>query len=362
MYLIKLCYNNLRGDGMPRIKLLREPGFIYDLIFVFYLKFNTKLCIQILNHDEKEQENIRFFNEILEQFSEIPEDLYVFFHALDNGRCFITRCYFNNYQDSFTTTYNFKLLQNELSDKERLIRNLLRFYFHDLSEEKVEEFMNSKVELFSCIKESKYSSEEKSKLYEFFINPEPYIQTLQFELMSKEFMLTQYYEKNYQKILEVYNQTSFELLSEQVKEIKDLSFIEKNGQELYVSYCLVRKLCINLFFIPEGALYILGYDYLSVLDFVKEQNKDVDLQGLGNALCEESRVKILLLLLEQKEVTCKDLERLFSFSGSTAYHHMTMMVRIGLIKTRNEGKTIFYSLNRKYFDTIIGILSKFSNK
>ena len=68
MYLIKLCYNNLRGDGMPRIKLLREPGFIYDLIFVFYLKFNTKLCIQILNHDEKEQENIRFFNEILEQF------------------------------------------------------------------------------------------------------------------------------------------------------------------------------------------------------------------------------------------------------------------------------------------------------
>ena len=120
--------------------------------------------------------------------------------------------------------------------------------------------------------------------------------------------------------------------------------------------------CINLFFIPEGALYILGYDYLSVLDFVKEQNKDVDLQGLGNALCEESRVKILLLLLEQKEVTCKDLERLFSFSGSTAYHHMTMMVRIGLIKTRNEGKTIFYSLNRKYFDTIIGILSKFSNK
>lgn len=36
-----------------------------------------------------------------------------------------------------------------------------------------------------------------------------------------------------------------------------------------------------------------------------------------------------------------------------------MMVRIGVIKTRNEWKTILYSLNRPYFDTIIGVLSRF---
>ena len=347
---------------MPQMKLLKEPGYIYDLIFIFYLKFNMKLCIDSLDNSGKQSDSIRSFNELLDQFPDIPEDLFVFFHAIENGRCFITTYYFNPYSELFPTTYNFKFLQNELSDRDRLIRNLIQYYFHDLSENEIEECRHSNIALFARIKSSKYSSEEKSKLYEFFIHPEPYIQTLQFELMAKDFMLSQYYEKNYEKILEVHNQTTFELLSEQVKGLKDLSFIKENKQELYVSYCLLREFCINFFGIQEGAVYLLGCDYLSVLDFVKKQNKDVDLQDFGNALCEESRVKILLLLLEREEVTCKDLEKLFSFSGSTAYHHMTMMVKIGVIKTRNEGKTILYSLNRKYFDAVIGVLSKFSSK
>lgn len=347
---------------MTQIKLLKEPGFIYDLIFVFYLKFNTKLCIKKLENSEQDSEGVRFFNDILEQFSEIPEDLYVFFHALDNDRCFITAYYFNPYTDYFTSAYDFKFLQNELSDKERLIRNLVKFYFHNITDEELESCMKSNIRLFSHIKQSDYSDEEKSRLYEFFINPEPYIQTLLFELMSKNFMLSQYYEKNYEKILDVFNQTTFDKLNEQVKDLKDLSFIKENNQELYVSYCLVRKFCVNLIFIKEGALYLLGDGYLSILNFIKARTKDVDLQGLGSALCEESRVKILELLLEREEVTCKDLERLFSFSGSTAYHHMTMMVKNGLIKTRNEGKTIFYSINSKYFDAVIGVLSKFANR
>lgn len=346
---------------MPPIKLLKEPGYIYDLIFIFYLKFNTRLCIDTLEHYEKQSECVCYFNDVLDQFSDIPEDLFVFFHAIENGSCFITTHYFDPYSELFTTTYNFKFLQNELSDRDRLIRNLIRFYFYGLPENEIEECRNSDVILFSHIKNSKYSNEEKSRLYEFFINPDPYIQMLQFELITKEFMLSQYYQKNYQKILEVYNQTTFELLSEQVKGLKNLNFIKENKQELYVSYCLLREFCINFFGIQEGAVYLLGFNYLSVLDFVKRTHKDVDLQNFGNALCEESRIKILLLLLEREEVTCKDLEKLFSFSGSTAYHHMTMMVKIGIIKTRNEGKTILYSLNRKYFDAVIGILSKFSS-
>lgn len=347
---------------MSQIRLLKEPGYIYDLIFIFYLRFNKRLYINTLDNNERQAETIKYFNDLLDQFSDIPEDLFVFFHALENGRCFIATHYFNSYKEQFTTTFDFKFLQKELLDRERLIRNLLRFYFCDLSEEKLEQCINSKLELFSRIKNSKYSGDEKSKLYEFFIDPEPYLQTLQYELMAKELMLSQYYEKNYQKILEVYNQTTFEMLSEHINGLKDLSFIKENNQKLYTSFCLLRKFCINFFGIQDGVLYLLGYDYLSILDFVKGNNKNPNLQEFGNALCEESRVKILQLLLEREEVTCKDLEKIFSFSGSTAYHHITMMTKIGLVKTRNEGKTILYCLNRKYFDAIIDVLSKFSNR
>lgn len=346
---------------MPPIRLLKEPGFIYDLIFVFYLNFNKELCINTLANHEKQSENAQFFNDILNQFSDIPEDLFVFFHALDNGRCFFSTYYFNPYQELFTTTYNFRFLLNELSDKNKLIRSLIHFYLHDLSEEDLEKCVQSNVVLFSHIKESKYTSEEKSKLYEFFIHSEPYLQTLQYELMAKEVILSQYYEKNYQKILEVYNQTTFEILKEQMKRLTNLSYFENDHDKFCTSFCLINKYCINLICIREGALYLLGYEYFIVLNLAKGK-KNLSLQDFGNALNEESRVKILQLLLEQPEVTCKDLEKQFNFSGSTAYHHITMMVRVGVIKTRNEGKTILYSLNRTYFDAIIGVLSRFSSR
>lgn len=344
---------------MPQIRLLKEPGYIYDLIFVFYLRFNTHLYINSLNN-EKKADVTKYFNDLLEQFPDIPEDLFVFFHAIENGRCFIATKYFNEYKESFTTTYDFKFMQKELSDRNRLMRELIHFYFHELTEEELDECVKLNLTLFSYIKKSKYSDEEKRKLYEFFIEPEPYLQTLQYELMAKELMLSQYYEKHYQKILEVHNKTTFETISKSVKDFFDLSFIDINNQKLYVSYCILRKFCINFFGIQEGAIFLLGYDYLSIIDDVKNR-KDLDLQDFGNALCEESRVKILELLLQRKEVTCKDLEKIFSFSGSTAYHHITMMTKIGVVKTRNEGKTILYSLNRAYFDAIIGVLSKYSN-
>lgn len=347
---------------MPQIRLLKEPGYIYDLIFIFYLKFNTKLCINNLDsNDKKLSENIKFFNDLLDQFPEISEDLYVFFHAVENGRCLITTQYFNPHKEQFSTTYNFKFLQKELSDKDKIIRNVVRFYFYDLTDEQVDDCINSSSVLFSCIKNSNYGAEIKSKLYEFFHDTEHHIQTLYYELMTKEFMLSQYYEKNYQKILDVYDQTTFETLSDYMKGLMDLSYIKKNNKTLFVSFCLLLKFSIDFFGIDEGAVFLLGCDYQSVIDFAKNR-KDLSLLDFGNAFCEESRVKILELLLERSEVTCKDLEKIFSFSGSTAYHHITMMTKIGVVKTRNEGKTILYSLNRKYFDAIIDVLSKYSSK
>ena len=82
----------------------------------------------------------------------------------------------------------------------------------------------------------------------------------------------------------------------------------------------------------------------------------------GNAIGDISRAKILWFIWEKGEATCKDLEKEFDFSGSTAYHHITLMTRVGVLKTRNEGKTVYYSVNRKYFDTAVGVLNTFTTK
>lgn len=346
---------------MPNIKVLKDPGFLYDLNYLFYAKFNTQLCVDSLADEAKKEAYKKYLKETLQHFGDISDDLYVFYHAIKNGRCFITTFYMNPYKDHFSTDFDFKYFKNLLSDTEGLIRNLIQFYLYDISKESLEECFSSTEKLFAYIKASKYSGEEKSKLYEFFINPTPYFQTLQYELIEKEILLSAYYKDNYDKIIEAHNNTTFEVLSQPVKCEKDLSFLNNDDQVLYASYCLLNKFFMKFLFVTDGMIYLFGYDYCSIINQIIDSNKKPPLQDLCSALSEESRVQILNLLLERKEVTCKDLEKHFNFSGSTAYHHISLLTKAGAVKIRNEGKTIFYSLNRKHFDMMRAQLKVFSN-
>ncbi len=346
---------------MPNIKVIKDPGFLYDLNYLFYAKFNTQLCVDSLADEAKKEAYKKYLKETLKYFGDISDDLYVFYHAIKNGRCFITTFYMNPYKDRFSTDFDFKYFKNLLSDTDGMIRNLIQFYLYDLSQESLEECFSSIEKLFAYIKASKYSGEEKSKLYEFFINPSPYFQTLQYELIEKEILLSAYYKENYETILEAHNNTTFEILCENVKDIRDLSFLREEEQSLYTSFCLLNKYYMNLFFLTDGAIYLLGVDYASIISALVKTQKKQPLEELCGALGETSRMQILNLLLERKEVTCKDLEKFFNFSGSTAYHHISLLTKAGAVKVRNEGKTIYYSLNRRYFDTMISQLKSFSN-
>ena len=163
---------------MPNIKVIKDPGFLYDLNYLFYAKFNTQLCVDELADETKKEAYKKYLKETLKYFGDISDDLYVFYHAIKNGRCFITTFYMNPYKDHFSTDFDFKYFKNLLSDTDGMIRNLIQFYLYDLSQESLEKCFSSTEKLFAYIKASKYSGEEKSKLYEFFINPTPYFQTL----------------------------------------------------------------------------------------------------------------------------------------------------------------------------------------
>jgi len=348
-------------EKINKIQLLKEPGYVYDLLFVFYAKFNTQLCVESFPNPDKKEENTKNLQEILSRFHDIPDDLYVFFHAIETGRIFLTTFYFKPYRNQFAAAYNFQYLQTELSDQNKLVRNLIKFYFHDFDHDEIEQCASSLNRIFSHIKDSKYSDEEKNKLYEFFIDPSRYIQLLRYELMKKELVLSEYYKENYQKIIDLYNQTSFESLHEDLKRFCEID-IEDDSGITYASYCLLNKFCISVWFLKNGFMPLLGCEYTSVFGYTNRDGCEPDLCGLGTALCEESRIKILRFLHERNEVTCKDLEREFSFSGSTAYHHITIMTKCGLVTTRNEGKTILYSLNAKYINNVIDAFYKLLKK
>ena len=346
---------------MSKIQVLQDPGFLYDLNFIFYLKFNMEAFIEDITDKSKKEENTAYFKGAIAEFGEISDDLYVFYHANQSGRCFMTTYYLMPFVKQNPSEIDLNFIQSKLNDQKQLLRNLISFYFNNLPNEDIEDCISSPSKLFNIVKKSNLSGEEKSKLYEFFMDPAPYIQTLHYEIISKSLLLSDYYKDNYKKILDANNNLDIEIIQTQMKGLKDLNFLNSENQILYISFCLINKHLINSLPFDNGLLYILGYDYTSVLDIAKKRNQKPNLQGLGISLCEESRVKILEMIAERGEITCKDLEREFNFSGSTSYHHITIMTKAGILKTRNEGKTILYSVNKKYFLDIIDTLNNLLN-
>ena len=347
---------------MPKIQVLKDPGYIYDLNYLFYLHFNKQLCMGQEENVCKKEANEKYIKELLAHFGNISDDLYVFYHANQNGRTLMTAFYLDPYKERFITDYNFQFLKKLLLDVDGMIRNVVRFYLHWLTEEEIDACVASNTKLYAHIKASQYSYEEKSRLYEFFHNPLAYIQALQCELIEKEQLLSVYYKENYEKLIEAHSQTTFETLCKNLKGFCNFDFMNKGSQVIYTSYCLLYRSLITLYFTNEGAVCFLGYDYLTTIKKILKAPPKPALDSLCAALSEVSRVQILHMLLKKPEITCKELERVFSFSGSTAYHHLSILTKSGALKLRNEGKIIYYSLNRPFFDSMIDLLKAFSNQ
>lgn len=66
------------------------------------------------------------------------------------------------------------------------------------------------------------------------------------------------------------------------------------------------------------------------------------------ALGEPTRIKIAMLLTEERNLCCSDIgSKLESVAGSTLSHHLKQLTDCGLLKLRKDGTFIYYSVNRE---------------
>ena len=347
---------------MAQFRFLKAPGYIYDIFYIFSLYFNREEHLSSDVNASSVEADAAFLNQMIQDFSPISDEIELFFHRRKDGRILMPKYCFEPYQDHFATDYSFDFLMQILMNHDQLIEKLIEFYFPDMGHDDVLMVKSSLVEMSKQIDASQYDEHIKRRLYSFFINPEPIIQKLVYELMAKELMLSQYYEKNYQKIVSVQNDFDFDEFAEAVKGFRNIDFLNEEKSEVYFSVCLINKNCVNFFLHPQKPVILLGYNYIeSIKDFFSRKHHP-SLKEFGDVITEQNRIDILNLLVERKEVTIKDLEKLLDFSGSTAYYHLTMMTRCNMVKTRNQGKTVFYSLNQHYFESIIEVLSKYLKK
>ena len=342
---------------MPDLKLIKNPGYTYDLLFLFYYKYNCDLIPALFEVDEEEMER---FSEMGRLFEPISEDLYVFFRFVKPFRCFFTVNYFDNCFNAFIAKYDLDFVLKQLNDYDALIKNLIKHYFDELSEEQVNDCIASTKCMFEIIKKSSYDDKLKTKLYEFFIDPESHIRLLQYELMAKEVQLAAYYEKNYAKILNVYNELNFDLLVDQFSFLEDQKHSICKSDTMYLSFCLLNHRLVRRHVWGERTLLLLGVDFFASLQQLKKKRMDIVSEQFGAALSDATRVRMLEVIAQKGKCTCKMLAAELDLAPSTAYHHVSMLERCALVESNMVGKSFYYKINRKYFSALIDYFKKFA--
>lgn len=98
---------------------------------------------------------------------------------------------------------------------------------------------------------------------------------------------------------------------------------------------------------------VVHEDLLKIVnDTIPEETKLYDLAELFKVFGDSTRIRILFVLFEAEVCVC-DLAQALNMTQSAISHQLRILKQNKLVKSRREGKSIFYSLADGHVRTII---------
>ena len=338
------------------IKYYHNPGFVYDLLFVFSSHYNYERHSAAYARFMDKEDAYNYIKGIDERFAPYPDELRLFFSLKDNGRGFMSSCYFTNLNGEQLRELDVKKLLAQLEDHESVVRKLIDFYFPGFS------FSGDYTQLLPVlspiIDQSKYDLTVKCDLYSFFVNPDKRIQALIYAIIDKERMLSEYYKEEYSKIIELQGNivsadVFLDALAKHMRIDRIISY-----KAIPFTITLLHRYCIWIHGEETVDFVLVGYLYDYVLKSGKSANFEPDIKTFGEILSEPNRLEMLRIIKERVEVSQKDLERNLDLTGPTTYYHLSLMQKAKMLSVKNVGRYVYYSLNKEYFDKIIVRIKK----
>ncbi len=75
------------------------------------------------------------------------------------------------------------------------------------------------------------------------------------------------------------------------------------------------------------------------------------------SLSDESRVRILNLLIEKKEMCITDLEQILDFTQTKTSRHLSYLKNSGIVNIRKHDQWVFYSIREEVYDFVNQVLN-----
>lgn len=105
----------------------------------------------------------------------------------------------------------------------------------------------------------------------------------------------------------------------------------------------------------EDTCEIFCYDEAKVMR-VRSVVEDVKLTTAANifkALADQTRLKIAYALLKEDELCVCDVANIIDASTATTSHHLRHLRKLGIARSRKEGKLVFYALDDEHVKMLV---------
>lgn len=299
-------------------------GVYYDLIYVLTEYFNNGIKNKWLD------------------LKCVPNSIRPFFYKGDKGYSFMQNILNESYEELLLND-SIVVIQNKLIDCEITVNKIIDFYFGEGTINFLFNDYKFVCDINKEIAKSEYPDNLKSLLYSLFIEPVKTVHDLMRTLLELHSQLAQMYKN---RILSI---------SKKQQDINDDELLTKlnipkvTSENTVCAVCLLDSECVKVVNMKNNRfLLLLGEDYHKTFEI----DNELDLKEFGYVLTEINRLKLLNMMHLNGEITIKDIEQELRFSGTNAYYHLSLMTKSGMVTTRYEGRTVFYSLNKSYFRTL----------
>lgn len=122
----------------------------------------------------------------------------------------------------------------------------------------------------------------------------------------------------------------------------------------YILYLEILEVDMNIENEIEKCDYLCIHKDIvnQVLDNMPEETQLYDLAELFKVFGDSTRIKILFVLFQSEMCVC-DIAQLLNMGQSAISHQLRVLKQAELVKSRRDGKTMFYSLADSHVRTII---------
>ncbi len=332
-----------------------EPGLYSDVIFSHTLYFNIDRPekLESFINPKKRAADMRYFHDCLAKFKAPADELCPFFEVVGHRSFAFTKIY-----DHMCRTQDFSLnaVKAYLPDEQAMLRKVYGFFLPEDIPCETDDLKTVKGHIAAL----NASPLVKFHLLAMVIDPLSYYEALFVSLEKRVEECKAYYKANHAQL---------ETVKKTVKLAEVAEFLGKcygvNAQDvpsdMAYSVMLIGKNAVR-YVAGDTPFIMVGFDYPARMAMLIGEAIQPDIVKIGKALSEEKRVTILQLLLAENEITAQQLLRRLELSMTATHYHLEMLMQAGMLLARNEGRTIYYSLNREFFDRAPMVFDKFNSK